>query len=109
MWLLPRLRVERRVDVEPARVWGGGGAIARRVHAVHNGSSLVYPLQTVGYSNGDPEVGRNWDITFPQDVRNCDGTCTALPDTSGTWATKPSRLPVMAVTTPTRRRRTSGS
>jgi predicted CXXCH cytochrome family protein len=69
--------------------WGGARPISKRVHAVHFGSSLVYPLLTVDYSNGDPIAGRNWDITFPQDVRNCE-TCHS---SSSTWMTKPARLP----------------
>ncbi len=72
--------------------WSGAGAIARRVHGVHRGSDLQYPLITVGYSNGDPVPGRNWDIEFPQDIRNCE-TCHPAATTSGTWKTKPARLP----------------
>jgi hypothetical protein len=67
-------------------------AIARRVHAVHVGSSLNYPIPTVGYSNGDPVAGRYWDITLPQDPRYCDQTCHT-DKSSGTWATKQSRMP----------------
>ncbi len=72
--------------------WGGAGAIARRVHAVHAGATLSFPLLTVGYSNGDPVPGRNWDITFTEDLRNCQ-VCHADGQTSGSWKTKPSRLP----------------
>ena len=72
--------------------WTGAKPISRRVHAIHYGSSLNYPLRTVDYSNGDPTTGRNWDITFPQDVRNCQA-CHVDGDTSGTWASEPSRLP----------------
>ena len=72
--------------------WTGAKPISRRVHAIHFGSSLNYPLRTVDYSNGDPTTGRNWDITFPQDVRNCQA-CHVDGDTSGTWASEPSRLP----------------
>ena len=71
--------------------WSGGHPIAKRVHAVHNGANLNYPLATVAYSNGDPVPGRNWDITFPQDVRNCESCHTE--NTSGSWKTEPSRLP----------------
>ena len=71
--------------------WSGGHPIAKRVHAVHNGANLNYPLATVAYSNGDPVPGRNWDITFPQDVRNCESCHDA--NTSGSWKTQPSRLP----------------
>jgi len=73
--------------------WTGARAISKRVHAVHFGSSLNYPLLTVDYANGDPVQGRNWDITFPQDVRHCDTTCHPSSDTSGSWAYKAARLP----------------
>lgn len=72
--------------------WGGAAAIARRVHAVHAGATLNYPLLTVGYANGDPVAGRNWDIGFPQDLRNCE-TCHGKTTSSGSWKTKPARLP----------------
>ena len=73
---------------------GGGLANAGRVHAVHFGSSLNYPLATVGYRSPpvDSVPGRNWNITFPQDVRNCE-TCHPAGTTSGTWKTAASRLP----------------
>ena len=64
-------------DYQPqnaAGEWAGGHPIAKRVHAVHFGSKLNYPLTTVAYGPGDPVKGRNWKITFPQDVRNCE-TC----------------------------------
>ncbi len=70
--------------------WSGARPISKRVHAIHYGSSINYPLATVDYSGGDPITGRNWDITYPQDVRNCE-TCHD-DSTSGTWATNPSRL-----------------
>ena len=72
--------------------WGGAAAITRRVHAVHAGATLNYPLITVGYANGDPVAGRNWDITFPQDLRNCQ-VCHPNTTSSGSWKTKPARLP----------------
>lgn len=71
--------------------WTGSRPINRRVHGVHNGSALNTPLATVDYQNGDPVRGRNWNITLPQDVRNCETCHTA--ETSGTWATNPARLP----------------
>ncbi len=71
--------------------WSGAAAITRRVHAVHRGSHLNYPLLTVGYANGDPVAGRNWDIEFPQDIRNCQ-TCHPDTTTSGTWKTNANRL-----------------
>ena len=74
--------------------WTGGHPLSKRVHAVHFGSSLFTPLATVAYSNGDPVKGRNWDITFPQDVRNCQ-VCHPDGDSSGTWASNPARLPCM--------------
>ncbi len=72
--------------------WSGGHPIAKRVHAVHNGANLDYPIATVAYSNGDPVPGRFWDITFPQDVRNCEA-CHVDGQTSGSWKTEASRLP----------------
>lgn len=72
--------------------WSGAKPISRRVHGVHFGSSLNFPLQTVDYINGDPVVGRNWNITFPMDVRYCDASCHTT-ETSGTWKTNASRLP----------------
>jgi OmcA/MtrC family decaheme c-type cytochrome len=71
--------------------WSGGHPISKRVHAVHFGSKLNYPLNTVAYANGDPVKGRNWNITFPQDIRNCE-TCHPAGTTSGTWKTEASRL-----------------
>jgi hypothetical protein len=70
--------------------FSGTRPTSRRVHAIHYGSSLNYPLATVDYRNGDPVPGRNWDITLPQDVRECETCHTAT--TSGTWATRPGRL-----------------
>jgi len=80
------------VDTTGDGRWMGGKPISRRVHAIHYGSSLNYPLSTVDYSNGDPLAGRNWDITFPQDVRNCQA-CHPDGTTSGSWASQASRLP----------------
>ncbi|MFO0551546.1 MAG: OmcA/MtrC family decaheme c-type cytochrome [Polyangiaceae bacterium] len=71
--------------------WTGARPINRRVHGIHFGSSLYKPLATVDYANGDSVPGRNWDITFPQDVRNCETCHTA--QTSGTWQTQAARLP----------------
>lgn len=81
-------------DYQPQSVAGtftGGHPISKRVHAVHFGSSLFTPLLTVAYSNGDPVAGRNWDITFPQDVRNCQA-CHPDGTSSGTWTSRPNRL-----------------
>lgn len=71
--------------------WSGGHPIAKRIHAIHNGANLSYPIPTVGYSGGDPVAGRFWDITLPQDVRNCEACHTEK--TSGSWLKEPSRLP----------------
>lgn len=71
--------------------FSGAKPISKRVHAIHNGANLNYPLLTVDYSNGDSVKGRNWEINFPQDVRNCQA-CHADGLTSGSWATKPARL-----------------
>ena len=72
--------------------WNGSRPIGRRVHAIHYGSSLNYPLLTVNYSNNDPVTGRNWDITFPRDIRECE-TCHTDGETSGSWITNASRSP----------------
>jgi len=74
--------------------WLGARPIAKRVHAVHFGSSLNYPLATVDYREPymDAIPGRNWNITFPQDIRNCE-TCHADGTTSGSWKTEAARLP----------------
>lgn len=74
--------------------WAGGHPIAKRVHAVHFGAGLNYPIETVAYANRDPIKGRNWKITFPQDVRNCE-TCHPARTTSGSWKTEASRLPCL--------------
>ncbi|MBI5609702.1 MAG: cytochrome C, partial [Deltaproteobacteria bacterium] len=71
--------------------WAGSRPISRRIHAIHNGSEINFPLQTVWYANGDPAAGRNWDIKLPADVRTCE-LCHTAKTTSGTWATKPGRL-----------------
>jgi hypothetical protein len=78
----------------PTGDWSGALPIAKRVHAVHYGANLTYPLLTVGHADEIP--GRNWDIQYPQDIRTCDTTChtSSGPNkTSGTWKTKPARLP----------------
>ena len=78
-------------DTTGTTSWRGARPISRRVHGIHNGANLNYPLWTVDYSNGDPVAGRAWRIGFPQDIRNCE-TCHS-DDTSGTWATQPAVLP----------------
>lgn len=70
--------------------WTGAIAISRRTHAVHYGSELYYPNTTVAHSDAIP--GRNWDIKFPRDVRDCQ-VCHPDGTTSGSWATEPARLP----------------
>jgi OmcA/MtrC family decaheme c-type cytochrome len=71
-------------------IWAGGKPMSRRIHAIHYGSSLNYPLGTVDYGNGDH--GRNWDITLPLDVRNCE-VCHTADKNSDSWKTEASRLP----------------
>ncbi|MEJ2218926.1 MAG: cytochrome C, partial [Gemmatimonadota bacterium] len=73
----------------PTGPWYGGNPISRRVHAVHFGSSLHFPVETVGHADTIP--GRDWDITLPQDPRNCEA-CHPAGDTTGTW-NRASRLP----------------
>ena len=67
---------------------GGGVAIVKRVHSIHRGVGLTYPLATVAHEDGTP--GRQWQIEYPQDVRNCESCHTAA--TSGSWQNQPSRL-----------------
>jgi hypothetical protein len=71
--------------------WTGARPLGKRVHAVHFGSRLFFPLATVDYSAGDPVPGRNWDITLPQDPRACEA-CHPAGTTSGSWATRAGRL-----------------
>jgi predicted CXXCH cytochrome family protein len=71
--------------------WSGAYAISARVHAIHFGSRLNYPLATVAYAGGDVVPGRNWHITLPLDPRACEA-CHAPGTTSGSWQTKASRL-----------------
>lgn len=72
--------------------WGGGGKpISKRVHAVHNGSQLNYPMITVDHEEGAGNEGRNWDITYPMDIRNCE-SCHPDGEVSGSWLTNPNRL-----------------
>ena len=72
--------------------WSGTKPISKRVHALHYGAHLNYPVITVDHA--DEPVNRFWDIEFPQDVRNCE-TCHAEEASTGTWATKAARLPCM--------------
>ncbi len=72
--------------------WAGARPISKRVHAIHVGSSLNYPLLTVNYGPGDPISGRNWDITFPRDILECE-TCHTKTGNSATWKEKAARLP----------------
>ena len=72
-------------------LWGSGGKpISKRVHAVHYGSSLNYPLLTVDHSDGNPL--RNWDITLPQNALACE-SCHDKNKSSGSWKTQAARIP----------------
>jgi hypothetical protein len=50
---------------------------------------LNFPNLTVSHADSVP--GRNWNIAFPQDIRNCE-QCHPAGTSSGTWATNPNRL-----------------
>ena len=79
-----------------ARTWTTGGGtkpISKRIHSVHNGANLVYPVLTVDHED-TTSYGRSWDITYPMDVRNCE-SCHPAATTSGTWKTIPGRLACM--------------
>ena len=77
-----------------ARTWTTGGGtkpISKRTHAVHMGANLNYPVLTVDHE--ESVIGRNWQITYPMDIRNCESCHTSA--TSGAWKTKPNRLACM--------------
>ena len=76
-----------------AASFGGGHPISKRVHAVHNGSALNYPTITVAHEE-TAAFGRNWNITYPMDTRNCE-SCHPASTTSGTWKSNPNRLACM--------------
>jgi hypothetical protein len=74
--------------------WSVGSAtkaISKRVHSIHNGAALTYPVITVDHE--ESVVGRGWQITYPMNVRNCESCHSAA--TSGTWKTRPNRLACM--------------
>ncbi len=71
----------------------GTKPLSRRVHAFHDGSQLNYPTITVGHEE-TAAFGRNWRITYPMDIRNCE-SCHPAGATSGTWKTNPNRLACM--------------
>jgi OmcA/MtrC family decaheme c-type cytochrome len=85
---------DQQPQTATGETWSGANPIQRRVHAVHMGAFLNFPLTTVAYANGDPVPGRHWDITYPQDVRQCE-SCHPAGTTSGTWRTRPTRLACM--------------
>ncbi len=77
-----------------ARTWTTGGGtkpISKRVHAVHMGANLNYPTLTVDHE--ESVVGRDWQINYPMEIRNCESCHSAA--TSGTWKTNPNRLACM--------------
>lgn len=69
--------------------WSGAVPISRRLHAVHNGKNLTYPITTVGHA--DEYAARAWQIQYPQDIRTCE-TCHVKGQTSGTWITNANRV-----------------
>ena len=73
--------------------FGGGHPISKRVHAVHNGSALNYPTITVAHEETSA-FGRNWRITYPMNIRNCE-SCHPAATTSGSWQTNPNRVACM--------------
>ena len=75
----------------PTGDWDGAKAMSKRIHGIHTGSSLNFPLKTVWYGSGDPIKGRNWDITLPQDARNCEA-CHTKDKNSTSWYEKPNGL-----------------
>jgi predicted CXXCH cytochrome family protein len=82
-------------ETAAAPTWTTGGGtkpISKRVHSIHNGANLKYPVITVDHE--DSVLGRQWQITYPQDVRNCQ-SCHSTAGTSGTWATNANRIACM--------------
>lgn len=78
-----------------SRTWTTGGGtkpISKRVHAVHMGAELNYPTLTVDHEESVP--GRDWQIEYPQNIRNCE-SCHPAATTSGTWNRVPNRLACM--------------
>ena len=73
--------------------FSGGHPLSKRVHAVHNGSKLNHPTITVAHEE-TAAFGRNWRITYPMDIRNCE-SCHPAATTSGTWKTNPNRIACM--------------
>jgi hypothetical protein len=76
-----------------AASFGGGHPISKRVHAVHYGSDLTYPTITVAHEETSA-FGRNWRITYPMEIRNCE-SCHPAATTSGSWKSNPNRLACM--------------
>ena len=84
--------MSRETVASPTWTTGGGTKpVSKRVHAVHMGAQLTYPTITVDHEESMP--GRDWQITYPQEIRNCESCHSAA--TSGTWKTKPNRLACM--------------
>jgi hypothetical protein len=69
--------------------WSGAKPISRRIHALHDGENLTYPIATVGHA--DEYAPRAWGILYPQDIRTCE-TCHVKGTTSGTWSTNAGRI-----------------
>ena len=81
------------VAQNPPTTFSSGHPISKRVHAVHNGSNLNYPTLTVQHEETSA-FGRNWRISYPMDIRNCE-SCHSAAGTSGSWKTNPNRLACM--------------
>lgn len=77
-------------DASGNGAWTGARPLSRRVHAIHYGSNLGSPLRTVDAPQGDPVAGRDWNITFPRTVLECE-VCHGA-GTSGTWRSRANRL-----------------
>ena len=84
----------KSAETVTALTWTTGGStkpLSKRVHSVHNGANLTYPVITVDHE--ESVQGRGWLIAYPMDIRNCESCHTAA--TSGTWKTKAGRLACM--------------
>jgi predicted CXXCH cytochrome family protein len=80
-------------STKAATSFSSGHPIAKRVHAVHNGVNLNYPTITVAHEETGA-FGRNWQITYPMNIRNCE-SCHPAATTSGSWQTNPNRIACM--------------
>ena len=78
----------------------GGHPLSKRVHAVHYGSNLNYPTITVAHEE-TAAFGRNWNITYPMNILNCESCHSGLGPAAPGRPT-PTAWPARGATTPMR-------